>query len=181
MFDAFARLTLGRMEARYNYDTGYLRHMLKHAPRAFWKFSRLAKLSQHRESAPVEALFTVKLLGAMKEDCGPCIQLVADFAKEAKVPAGQIEAVLRRDMAAMSEPVALAYRYGQAVLSRLPEADALRQAVRARWGEKGLIDLAIGMQAGRLFPMLKDALGYARECRRVNVEGRPIEVAHEAA
>ena len=93
----------------------------------------------------------------------------------------QVEAVLTRDQAAMSPAVALAYRYGTAVLSHNPDAHAAREAVRACWGEKGLIDLAVAMQATRLYPMLKDALGFALECRRVSVDGRWVDVAKRAA
>ena len=50
------------------------------------------------------------------------------------------------------------------------------QAVRARWGDKGVIDLAMALQMGRTFPMMKAALGYARECRRVTVDGHQVDV-----
>ena len=170
-----------RMGARYDDDVSYALHLLAHSPKAFWKFARVTALSRHREQAPAEAVLTVKLLGTMNEDCGPCTQLVVHFAKEAQMAADQVEAVLRRDQTAMSPAVALAYRYGAAVLSRSPDAHAAREAVRACWGEKGLIDLAVAMQATRLFPMLKDALGFALECRRVSVDGRSVDVAKQVA
>ena len=51
----------------------------------------------------------------------------------------------------------------------------------ARWGEKGVIDLTMGLQMGRLFPMIKTALGYAKECRRVIVAGHQVDVTKQAA
>jgi hypothetical protein len=67
------------------------------------------------------------------------------------------------------------------VLYRSDDQDRQREAVRARWGEKGVIDLAMALQMGRLFPMMKLALGYAKECRRVNVDGREVDVIKQAA
>jgi len=59
--------------------------------------------------------------------------------------------------------------------------DEHRDAIRARWGEKGLIDLTLALQMGRMFPMVKSGLGYAKECRRVTVGGRSVDVVKQAA
>jgi hypothetical protein len=34
---------------------------------------------------------------------------------------------------------------------------------------------------GRMFPMVKSALGYAKECRRVTVSGHNVDVVKQAA
>jgi hypothetical protein len=39
----------------------------------------------------------------------------------------------------------------------------------------------MALQMGRLFPMMKLALGYARECRRVSVDGHEVDVFKQAA
>jgi hypothetical protein len=39
----------------------------------------------------------------------------------------------------------------------------------------------MALQMGRLFPMLKAALRYARECRRVTVDGQHVDVIKQAA
>ena len=67
------------------------------------------------------------------------------------------------------------------LVQRSDDQDLRREAVRARWGDKGVIDLAMALQMGRLFPMMKLALGYARECRRLSVDGRNIDVVKQAA
>jgi hypothetical protein len=81
----------------------------------------------------------------------------------------------------MNEDVALAFRFADAILNRLPGEDDVREAVRAQWGENGVIDLTLSLQIGRIFPMVKAGLGYARECRRVEVAGRPVDVVRRAA
>jgi hypothetical protein len=169
------------MGARYDYDVSYMLHMLDHSPRAFSRFARLFPLAQHRERAPRDAVIAAKLLGAMFEDCGPCTQLVVNFAKEQRVDPSQVEAVLRRDTTVMNEDVALAFRFADAVLNRTLDEDDARDAVRTKWGEKGVIDLTLSLQIGRIFPMVKAGLGYAKECRRVEVAGRPVDVVKQAA
>jgi hypothetical protein len=181
MLNSIARSFIKRMEKRYDYDMAYALYLLAKAPKAFRVFMRAAALSRHREKAPIEAAFAAQLFATMYEDCGPCTQLVVRLAEESKMSASQIEAVLTGSLNAMNSAVALAYRYADAVLNRRTDAADAREAVRAQWGDKGLIDLAMSMQGARVYPMMKHALGFALECQRVSVQGRWIEVAKKAA
>ena len=177
----FARRLLRRFRQQYGYDTSYLDMLLTESPAAFFKFAPLMKASRHREAVPVEASFAAGLTGAKAEDCGPCAQLVVDMALEAGIPKDQIEAVVRRDVRAMSDDVVLAFRFADAIVRRSADEEEHRDAVRAQWGEKGVIDLAFALQMGRMYPMMKAALGYARECRRISVGGKEIDVIKQAA
>ena len=158
-----------------------MRRRCKESPAAFFKFAPLMKAAEHHEVVPVEAAFGAKITGALAEDCGPCTQLTVDMALEAGVPKDQIEAVLRRDVRAMSPDTALGFQFANAIVHRTADDERYRDAVRARWGEKGVIELAMGLQLGRMFPMLKFALGYAKECRRVTVAGHQVDVIKQAA
>ena len=155
--------------------------MLKELPAAFFKFAALMKASGHREVVPIDASFAAKLVGALAEDCGPCTQLCVDMALEAGMPKEQIEAVLRRDPRAMNSDTVLGFRFADAVARRCGDDDEYRDAVRAQWGEKGVIDLTMALQMGRMFPMVKAGLGYAKECRRVSVGGNNVDVVKQAA
>lgn len=176
-----ARRTLRAMRKRYGYDTSYLDMMLKESPSAFFKFASVMKAAHHREVVPVDASFTAGLVGALAEDCGPCTQICVDMALEAGMPKDQIEAVLRRDPRAMNSATVLAFRFADAVVRRSSHDEEYRDAVRAQWGEKGVIDLTLALQMGRMFPMVKAGLGYARECRRVTVDGHNVDVVKQAA
>ena len=154
----FIRRILQRMDKRFDYDSSYLLYLRDESPKAFWKFMRASGLSRHGEQAPVEATFTVRLLATMNEDCGSCTQLFVHHAREGKMANDQIEAILTRNMAAMNSVVALAYRYADSILNRRLDAADACNAVRVRWGDKGLIDLALSMQGARLYPMVKAAL-----------------------
>lgn len=167
---------LNEFEAHYDYDVSYMRYMLTHAPAAYGKFATLTEASAHREAAPVEAAFAAKLVGAVAEDCGPCVQLVADMAREAGVAPEQVEAVLTRDPARMSDNTALGFRFADAVVRAAPHEDEAREAVLAQWGEAGLIDLVLGLQLGRMYPMVKKGLGFGKTCKRIQVGNASIPV-----
>lgn len=175
------RRVLRAFSKRYNYDAGYMEMMLNEAPSAFFKLAKIDAVSRHREVVPVEAFFAAKLAGALKEDCGPCVQLVVDMALKAGVPNNQIEAVLRGDVGAMSRPTATAYHFARAIAQRTHDEDQYRDAVRAEWGDKGVVELALALTISRVFPMLKAGLGYAKECRRVTVKGSNVDVVKQAA
>ena len=52
-------------------------------------------------------------------------------------------------------------------------ADALRDEVVRRWGQKGLVALALALTTARMYPTVKYALGYGKTCSRVTVAGTP--------
>ena len=177
-----ARRTLRAFAKRYGYDVSYLEMMLNCSPSAFFKFAPVMKAAAHREAVPIDASFAAKIVGALAEDCGPCTQLVVDMALEAGMPRDQIEAVLRRDPRAMNDATTLGFRFADSVVRRaIEKEDEFRDAVRAQWGQRGVIDLTLALQMGRMFPMVKAGLGYARECRRVTVDGNNIDVVRQAA
>ncbi len=181
MFRFFADRWLKRFSNHYDYDVSYMRHMLEVSPSAFFKFSKLNGAAAHREAAPRDASFAASLVGAVAEDCGPCAQLVVNMAREAGMGRDQIGAVLTRNVSAMNGDTALGFRFAEAVIGRSPEADEVREAIRAQWGEKGVIDLTLNLQIGRLYPMVKAGLGYAKTCQRLKIDETPVEVVKEAA
>jgi hypothetical protein len=177
-----ARRTLRAFAKRYGYDVSYLEMMLNNSPAAFFKFAPVMKAAAHRDAVPIDASFAAKIVGALAEDCGPCTQICVDMALEAGMLRSEIEAVLRRDPRAMNEATTLGFRFADAVVRRAAEAeDEFRDAVRDQWGQKGVIDLTLALQMGRMFPMVKAGLGYAKECRRITVSGHNVDVVKQAA
>ncbi len=175
-----ANRLLTRFSARYDYDVSYMRAILDASPPAFFKFGAAMRLSRHREAASVSASFAAKLVGAAHEDCGPCVQIVVDMAREAGVADATIDAVLRRDITAMGEEAALAFRFADAIVRKAPDGDDAREAVRRAWGDRGVVDLTFALQYSRIYPMVKAGLGYAKSCARVTVGERIVAVAKAA-
>lgn len=174
MREWFARRALDRFAADYHYDVSYMRAMLKASPAAFFKFAAIMRLAAHREAAPVDALYAAKLVGALCEDCGPCVQLVATMARRAGVSDADVEAIVRGDAAAMTADAALGFRFAAALVGKTDDLPAARDAVQERWGEAGLIDLTLGAEVSRIFPMVKAGLGYAQSCERIRIGDKTV-------
>jgi len=177
----FARFWLKRFGRRYGYDVSYMEHMLRVSSSAFFKFSKLNGLASHQEAAPRDAIFAAKLVGAIVEDCGPCVQLVVNMAREAGVEKTQINAILARDIASMNEHTALGFLFADTIVRRAGNADGVRERVRDAWGDAGVIDITLAAQIGRIFPMVKRGLGFAKTCQKVSVDNISVEVVKSAA
>lgn len=177
MRERIARYFIARFERRYQYDASYLRDLLRMSPAAFFQFLPMQKLSRHHETAPAEALYAAKIAGALHEDCGPCVQINVDMAREAGVDDAVIAAILANDEPAMGEAASCALRFARAILRR-ETAEAERDVVRAAWGDRGVVDLVIAVQIARLPPMLKAGLGHARACARITI-GDLVVASHQ--
>ena len=177
MLRAFLARQITAFERAWSYDASYLREVLAVSPWAFLKFSLLGSLG-HGRRAPPDAVAAAGIVGTLAEDCGPCTHIGVDMAARGGVAAHILRAILVGDEAAMGETAVLAWRFARAVLARDMEvADPLRDEIQRRWGQGGLVDIALALTTARMYPTLKYALGHGKACSRVTVEGAvaPIE------
>lgn len=144
-------------------------------------FNALSKLSGYRKNAPLEAYVAAKLTGVRAEDCGPCLQLAVDMAREEGIAGSLIEAILAGDESSMSTPSALGFRFANAILMRSGDEEAARDAVRNAYGEAAVVELTLATQINRVYPMVKRGLGYDKSCNHVTVASRQINVVRDAA
>lgn len=169
----FGRLvgpSLDAFDDRYGYDTTYLRHIADTSSRAFLRFGLFTRFAEHRAVVSSEAWFTAKLCAALREDCGPCTQLVVKLAEEAGVSPDVIRPIIAKDPKPLPTDARIAFDLAQATLDRdLVGADAARAEALARWGDEGVIALAFAIASSRVYPTVKYALGYGRTCSRVVV------------
>jgi hypothetical protein len=177
------RLAIRPFERAFDYDAGYMRDLLAVSPLTFLKFSMVTGLVPRRD-APVEALAAAGVVATLREDCGPCTQISVDYALKGGASPAVVRAILAGDLAAMGETAALAYRFAHASLDRdLEAADPLRDEIVRRWGQRGLVAIALTLTTGRMYPTLKYALGHGKTCSRVTVGGetapfeRPLQLA----
>jgi len=183
MLRAILSRQLRAMERRFDYDASYMHEVLAVSPWTFLKFGVVTTLGRGRH-APPEALAATGIAGTLAEDCGPCTQISVDLALAGGVKADVVRAILAGDAAAMGADAALAYRFARASLARDLEAgDAARDEIVRRWGQKGLIALAMSLTSARMYPTLKYAMGYGKTCSKVVVAGiaapfeRPLPLA----
>lgn len=155
----------------YGYDISYLEALLDADLDAMLRFGKLQGISAYSKDVPVAVSVVAKIQGTMAEDCGPCTQLMVTMAERQGVPAATLRAVLNADDAAMDQDVRLSVQFCRAVLARELEAESLREQVVNRWGKRGLVTIAFGLLAARMYPTIKYALGYGQTCTRIKVAG----------
>ncbi|HKP26000.1 MAG TPA: hypothetical protein VJV39_19175, partial [Dongiaceae bacterium] len=127
---------------------------------------------------PMAGWYAAKIVAAMSEDCGPCVQLSVRMAEKSGVPESDLRAVIAGDVARMSDDASLGYRFAKAAIARGVELDDLRVEVVRRWGRKALGALAINIVTTRAFPAMKHALGHGHACVTVDIGGYVI-AAHK--
>ncbi len=155
---------LNQFARRYDYDVSYMHTMERDNPGTLWRYMLMVPFSQHRTAVPVEHYFTAKLLSTQAQDCGPCLSLVVQMARQADVDAALLLALLRDDRGSFSSDTALVVDFTRAVLAAVPAAEELRQAVVSRWGAGAAGDLALAIAFGGFYPTLKRGLGRAASC-----------------
>ena len=165
---------IAAFEKRYDYDMGYAHRMLRASRAAFLRFAIFTRGAQHRDGVPLAPWFAARLAATLYEDCGPCTQLVLRMAEDAGVATTTLRAIVEGDEAALDAETLLALRFARAVLARSPECATLHDEACRRWGERGVVSLALIIANTRVYPTLKRALGYAHACSRVEVGGESV-------
>ena len=181
MLSWLIRNRLSAFERRYGYDASYVREILAADRGAFFAFAKLSALGAYRRDVPRDVYWAVKLVGTLREDCGPCTQLTVAMALEDRATPRTLFSVLAGHDAQLPEDVHLGVQFARATLAHDPEADLLRDGIAARWGPRALVSLAFAIAAARVFPTIKYALGHGKACQRVTVAGEPVAVVRGAA
>ena len=165
---------LAAFERQYDYDTSYVRELLAVDCSAFFAFAKTTAMTKYRRDVPAHVYYAVKLTGVIAEDCGPCSQLGTSLAIADGVTPRVLASILRGDVDAMTEEVALGVRFARAVLAHAPEADSYRDEIVARWGKRALVSLAFALTMARVYPTLKYSLGFGKACSRVLVGSEQV-------
>jgi hypothetical protein len=174
MIDKLLGAQIRAFEKHYDYDMSYAHRMLRASRAAFLRFSLFSRFAQVREAVPAAPWFAARIAATLFEDCGPCTQLVVRMAEEAGVDGTTVRAIIAGDEAALDEETLLALRFARAVLLRAPDCGALHEQAVRRWGERGVVSLALIIANTRVYPTLKRGLGYAHACGRVEVGGHSV-------
>lgn len=167
MMKWIANLVLPRFSRRYQYDMTYMHEMAENAPGAFFGLLLTAPVAQYRKAAPKEVYFAAKLVSTRRADCGPCLKLVVNMAREAGVAESTLISILSEDDQ-VSDHVRLGMDFATAVIDQSAvELAGLKQSVIDQWGRAALTDLSLAVAFGAFFPTLKRGLGHAESCQPV--------------
>jgi hypothetical protein len=172
---------LDAFERKYGYDVSYARELLAVDTRALLAFARTESMGKYRRDVPAHLYYAVKLTGIIHEDCGPCTQLGVAMAIEAGVTPKVLASILRGDVTAMSEEVALGVKFARASLAHDVEADTYRDEIERRWGKRAVVSVAFALTMARVYPTLKYALGFGKACARVVVGDEQVVIRGAAA
>jgi len=180
MIRALLHRTIRGFERRYDYDATYMHEILEASLPAFVKLLLAQAMNAHREAVPLDALFAARIAAVRFEDCGPCAQLTVNMGRAAGLAPATLRAIVARDTPALSDDARLALALADAVLAHAP-CDAVRDEIRRRWGEGGLVTLAYAIAGTRTYPTMKRVLGHAHTCEQLRVDGEAIVAARAAA
>ena len=169
MLRALIAKKLDAEERRLGVPLDYLRHILRVSLGSFFTFAKIMPISQHRKVLPPEPYYVARMVATRDEDCGTCLQIEVNLAVRDGVAGEILRAVLDRAPESLAAELADVYRFAEAVVEVSGQEDGLRPRIVERWGERGLVELALAIAAARFFPITKRTLGYAKSCRLVEV------------
>jgi alkylhydroperoxidase family enzyme len=171
MLRALILRKLSSEERKLGASLDYVRHMVRNARLgAFFRFARFLPLAAYRRVLPAPACHVARLAAVRHADCGTCLQIEVRAARKDGVPAEVVAAAARGDPVSLPDDLADVHRFATAVVAASGGEDALRETLRARYGEEGLVELALAVASCRVFPEVKRALGFARSCSLVPLE-----------
>lgn len=179
MFKALLHHIIDRAMRPYGYDATYMHEILDASTPALLKFMLAQGVNLHRQGVSKEVLATARLVAIQHEDCGPCAQLVVNMALADGVDPALLRKVIARAVDELPPIIVTTIRFTDSVAAHAP-CDAERAALRAAFGDQGLVSLAFSISQTRTYPTIKRVLGYAHACERLEVHGQTIAVMRTA-
>jgi alkylhydroperoxidase family enzyme len=170
MLQWFVIRRIEQEERRVGVPLDYVRHIFRTSRSAFRKYAMFVPMSRHRKRLPVDVFHTARLIATRREDCGTCVQIVVNLARRAGVAPHVIDDVLSGRIESLPDHLKDVYRFTIAVLEATYDEGELRERLRSRYGDEGLVELAFDIATARMFPVIKRTLGYAVSCSKVNIE-----------
>jgi hypothetical protein len=147
----------------------YCRFIIGASLRASFRFAKFLAVDEYRRVLPPGPCYIARIVATRHEDCGSCVQIAVNQAKKAGLPPELLRAVLDHKLDALPDEIKEAYHFAEAVLTANGEEGAWRERLRLRYGDEGLVEMALAIATCRVFPTIKRALGYAVSCSAVAV------------
>lgn len=175
MIGFFTRRGVAQMQRRYDYDASYLNDVAQVSGGAAVRLGMLPLLSQYSAGVPADLWAGTAVGSTLDGDCGPCLQLVVNVARERGVAARELRAALNGDWEA-ARNVGLGMRFAQAAIQDGSELEALRDEIAQQFGERAVATLAIVAATGRAWPVIKRGLGHGKVCQSVRIDDLDVQI-----
>src|SRR5262245_10387374 len=167
------RWLIGRKLDAVERDLGesadYVRFIVRASLPAFLRFAKVIPLADHRRTLPADAHHIARLVATRDEDCGTCVRIEMRLARRAGVPAEVVRAVVERAPQRLPDALADVYRFTESVVTARYDEELLRARLVERYGDAGLVELALAIAGCRVFPVVKRTLGFATACAKVDL------------
>jgi alkylhydroperoxidase family enzyme len=157
-------------ERRLGASLDYLRDLLRVSGSAFLKFTLVTPVSGHRRVLPADAYSAARIAVVREADCGTCLQIEVNLAREAGVPAELARALLQGQPDDLPAHLREVVAFALAVTNAQGTEERWRAGLLQRYGEEGLAELSLAIAMARVFPTVKRGLGHATSCSAVHLE-----------
>ncbi len=170
MLNSLIDRVIDEQEDELGVSMDYLRELAEQSTSAFLKFGMFMPLADHRKHAPPSAYHLARILSTRFEDCGPCVQIGVNKARQDDVPPEYIRAALTDEPEQLPPLLQDVYRFARAVAVQREVSSELRERLTDEIGAEGVTELSIGMATARVFPVLKRGMGHGESCRLVGID-----------
>jgi len=167
MIGRFLKKQFAGFGARYGYDTRYMEDLVDTDQRGAVKLVMASFFTRHHFGLAAAPYFSAKIIATRHADCGSCLRLAIEMAREQGVPLADIRQILSTDDNAAPADMALAAHYARAVLENAPTLPEIIGKCEVRWGKAGVAGLAAAVTSGQFYPIFKRGLGHGNACTPV--------------
>jgi AhpD family alkylhydroperoxidase len=157
-------------EKKLGVSLDYLREIAANAPASFRALGRVSQIGQSLKAVDRHAAHMAALGAAMHDDCGTCVQIHINLARQDGVPDDVLRRAVMGEAGTLPARLAASFRFGEAVAANDPEMHELREKLEADLGKRAVIEMAIGIAFARFYPTIKRALGHAKSCAVLRFE-----------
>lgn len=154
----------------YNYDTTYMKEMLKENPNAYASFEAFLPMASFKEKTPLDVLFVVKITSMKNEDCGACLQLNVDMAIEAGVDKEIIKEVVFNEGKNLSEELKDVYHFTLAVGNNETVQNNLYDKINKRYSKDIMTEIALAIASSKVFPAIKRVMNDFHTCSMIQLK-----------
>jgi AhpD family alkylhydroperoxidase len=169
MLNKFAHTLIDSAEKQLGTPIDEMRYLADHSLPAFRRWSSTREIANYHHVLPPEVYYVAKIAVYRLEDCGSCLQIVTHMALKSGVSREIVRAALdgKAEMLSGELQAVYGFAHSQAIGEEDP---GMRESIKQKYGDKGLIELAIGIASARTFPAFKRALGFAKRAAEVPVD-----------
>lgn len=157
-------------QAHYDYNTTYMKDMLKANPNAFETFQNFLPMASFCEKTPKDVMYTVKLTTMKNEDCGECLQLNVNMALEAGVDKQIIKEIVFNEGKNLPQSLKDIYDFTLAVLNEQTIDENLYDKIYFKYSKDIITEIALATAAAKVFPTIKKVLDNFHSCSVIKLE-----------